>query len=70
MPQWLARPASVLSTLTALVGAGLVFWAAVTGGYWWAIWGVVSFIGAGLLWYLADYAGLAVPAESPKPGGR
>lgn len=60
----------MLSTLAAVTGAGLIFWAAVTGGYWWAIWGAVSFAGAGLLWYLADYAGSAVPAEYPGPGGR
>ena len=70
IPEWLGRPASVLSTLAALAGAGFVFWAAVTGGYWWAIWGVVAFVAAGSLWYLADYAGSAPPVGSAEPDGR
>jgi len=70
IPEWLGRPASVLSTLAALAGAGFVFWAAVTGGYWWAIWGVVAFVVAGGLWYLADYAGWSAPAGRTEPDGR
>ena len=62
IPEWLARPAAVTSTLTALAGAGMVFWSAVSGSYWWAIWGGVCFAAAGLLWYLADYA--ASPSSS------
>lgn len=68
LPGWLARPASMVSTLAALAGAVLIFWAAATGGYWWAIWGIVSFAAAGLLWYLADFAGAATPPESREPG--
>lgn len=70
VPPWLARPASVLSTLTAVAGAGLIFWAAVTGGYWWAAWGVVSFAAAGLLWHLADYAASSLPAGPRESVGR
>jgi hypothetical protein len=69
IPEWLARPAAVLSTLAALAGAGLIFWSAVSGSYWWAIWGAVSFAGAGLLWYVADYAATASPAASPPSAG-
>ncbi|HUU61476.1 MAG TPA: hypothetical protein VMX37_03730 [Acidimicrobiia bacterium] len=70
IPEWLARPVAALSTLAALAGAGLIFWSAVTGGYWWAIWGVVSFVGAALLWHVADYAAAPSPAHAPPPGSR
>jgi hypothetical protein len=70
IPQWLDRPAAVLSILAALVGAALVFWSAVTGGYWWAIWGVVSFVGAAFLWHVADYAAAFSPVHAPPPGSR
>jgi len=56
LPHWLSRPAVLLSTLAGLAGSGLIFWAAATGDYWWAVWGAVSFVGAGLLWYLGDLA--------------
>jgi hypothetical protein len=69
IPEWLARPASMLSTLAALAGAGLVFWSAVTGGYWWAIWGVISFVAGGCLWYLADYAGTASTGKRSEEAG-
>lgn len=64
LPSWLARPAGVLSTLVAALGSFFIFWAAATGGYWWAVWGVVCFVGAGLLWHLADYAALARGSEA------
>lgn len=70
IPGWVARPATVLSTLAALTGAGFIFWAAATGSYWWAIWGAISFVGAGLCWYLSDFAAATSPAEprfSPGP---
>ena len=57
IPQWAARPATVLAAVVALAGAGLVFWAATTGNYWWAIWGGVCFAGAAALWYVGDLAG-------------
>lgn len=69
IPQWLARPAAVLSTLAALTGAGLICWSAVTGGYWWAIWGVASFAVAGLLWHVADYAAATPPGGTGPPEG-
>ena len=68
IPHWLARPASAASALAAAAGAGFVFWAAVTGAYWWAIWGVIAFVAAGLLWHLADYAGAARPSGNRAPG--
>jgi hypothetical protein len=68
IPHWLARPAAVLSTLAALTGAGFIFWSAVTGGSWWAIWGMVSFAVAGLLWHIADYAAAASTAARGRPG--
>ncbi len=70
IPGWLARPAAVLSILAALTGAGFIFWSAATGSYWWAIWGAICFVGAGLLWYLSDYAAATSPAGprfSPDP---
>jgi len=70
IPEWLARPAAVLSTVAALTGAVLVFWSAVTGGYWWAIWGVASFVGAALLWHVADYAAAPSAVHAPPPGSR
>ena len=70
IPEWLARPAAVLSTLAALAGVGLIFWSAVTGGYWWAIWGVASFVGAALLWHVADYAAAPSPLPTPSHNGR
>jgi len=70
LPEWLARPAAVLSTLAGVAGAGFIFWSAVTGGYWWAIWGVVSFVGAALLWHLADYAAAPSPVHARPPAAR
>ncbi|HSQ38256.1 MAG TPA: hypothetical protein VLS92_10235 [Acidimicrobiia bacterium] len=70
IPEWLARPAAVLSTLAGAAGAGFILWSAVTGGYWWAIWGLVSFVGAALLWHLADYAAAPSPLQAPPPGSR
>jgi drug/metabolite transporter (DMT)-like permease len=64
-PEWIARPAAVLSILAALAGALLIFWASVTGDYTWAIWGGVAMVGAGLLWHVGDYA-----ATRPPPGIR
>ena len=70
IPQWLSRPAAVLSTLAALTGSGLIFWSAVTGGYWWAIWGASSFVGAALLWHVTDYAAAPSLLPTPPRGGR
>ena len=61
IPQWLDRPAAVLSTLSALAGAALVFWSAVSGDYWWAVWAAVVFTGAGILWHVADFSAAASP---------
>jgi len=63
IPDWLARPAAVLSGLAALAGAAMVFWAAVTGDYWWAVWAGLAFGGAGLLWHLADQAAIGSPSH-------
>lgn len=62
IPPWATRPAAVLSTLAALAGSAFIFWAAVTGDYWWAVWGGVSFAGAALLWHLSDLAATTGPA--------
>jgi len=56
IPQWAARLAVVLAALAALAGSALVFWAAVTGETWWAVWGGAAFVGAALLWYIGDWA--------------
>jgi hypothetical protein len=64
IPPWAARPAAVLSILAALAGSVLVFVAAATGGYWWAIWGGVAFAAAALLWYAGD---LAAAPDGPGP---
>lgn len=61
IPPWAARPAAVLSTLAALAGSVLVFLAAATGDYWWAIWGGLVFVAAGLLWYAGDLAATTDP---------
>lgn len=67
IPGWLARPAGWVSTLVALGGSLLIFWSAVTGGYWWAVWGVICFVVAAVLWHLGDYASGAGRPESPGP---
>jgi hypothetical protein len=56
VPHALAWPLSVLSTLTAFAGAALFFHAAAFGQPSSAILGGVLLVGAGVLWYLADYA--------------
>jgi hypothetical protein len=63
IPRWLDRPAATLSTLAAVAGAALVFWSAVSGNYWWAVWAGVVFAGAGLLWHVADLAAAGPPAR-------
>jgi len=60
IPDWLAMPLSILSTLAALVGSGCLFAAAVFGAFGWAFAGVASFAGAAILWQLADR--IAAPA--------
>ena len=57
IPLWMARPAAALSTLAALAGSTMLFLAAATGDYWWAVWGGVCFVGAALLWFVGDLAG-------------
>lgn len=69
IPEWLARPAGVLSTLAALTGAGFIFWSAATGSYWWAVLGAVAFVVSGLLWYLSDSAANPSPAARPPSAG-
>jgi len=64
IPSWVARPAVLLSTLAALAGSALIFLAAATGNYWWAVWGGVCFGGAALLWYAGDIAATSPPGES------
>lgn len=64
IPPWLARPAAVLSTLAALAGSALVFLAAATGNYWWAVWGGGTFLGAAVLWYLGDLAAASGPGSA------
>jgi multisubunit Na+/H+ antiporter MnhE subunit len=56
IPHWLAWPVSLLSTVVALTGCGLIFWAAADGEYTPAVWAAGAFVGAGVLWYLADMA--------------
>lgn len=56
IPEALAAPAAALSTPAALGGAFLFFWAALTGGYWWAVWGGIAFTAAALLWLVGDRA--------------
>lgn len=56
IPGWLAWPLSAASTLTALGGAALTFLAAASGSIAAAVWGVITFVVAGALWYAADYA--------------
>ncbi len=56
IPFWVSRPAAVLSTLAALAGSAMIFLAAATGDYWWAVWGGICFVGSALLWYLGDLA--------------
>jgi len=56
IPHWLAWPVSLLSTLAALTGCGLIFWAAAYGEYPPAIWAAAAFAGAAVFWYLADMA--------------
>lgn len=56
VPHWLAWPLSALSTIGALGGAALVFFAAVYGEYVTAAWGGVAFVVSAGLWYLADFA--------------
>jgi len=61
IPPWMARPATVLSTLAALAGAAFILLAAATGNYWWAIWGGACFLGAAAFWYVGDLAGTSGP---------
>lgn len=57
IPPGLAWPLSAASTLLAVVGAGLVMFAAALGSIAAAIWAVCCFLVSGALWYAADYAG-------------
>ncbi|MFH1331525.1 MAG: hypothetical protein ABIJ48_12885 [Actinomycetota bacterium] len=61
IPRQVARPAAVLSTLAALAGSAVIFWAAATGDYWWAVWGGAFFAAAAVLWYLGDVAATTGP---------
>jgi hypothetical protein len=56
VPGALAWPLSAASTLAGLAGAGFVLWAAATGSITAAIWSGVCFVGASVLWYLAEFA--------------
>ena len=56
VPHALAWPLSALSTITAFAGAALFFHAAAFGQPSSAIWGGALLVGAGVLWYLADFA--------------
>ena len=57
IPPWLAWPILAISTLTATAGALLMFYAAVNGEYAPAALAVGVFVGAAILWYLADIVG-------------
>ncbi len=63
LPPWLAWPLSALSTVAALAGAVLLFFAAALGEYAPAVWGGVVFVAAGALWYLADMAASNRPID-------
>jgi hypothetical protein len=54
---------SALSTLSALVGAGLFFSSAAFADYALAIWGGIAFVAAGLLWYVGDMAASNRPID-------
>lgn len=56
VPHWLSWPASTLSTLAAVAGAGLVLHSAAFGEVGSAIWSGISFAVAAVLWYVADVA--------------
>lgn len=56
LPDWMAWPASALSTLFGFVGAGLILWAATYGHIAAAIWSAGSFVLAGILWHVAELA--------------
>jgi len=56
VPSWIAWPMSVLSTLSALGGAALIFYAAVYGETTHAIWAGVVFGASAVLWYVSDFA--------------
>ena len=57
IPPALAWPLSAASTLLAVVGGGLVMFAAALGSIAAAIWAICCFLASGALWYAADYAG-------------
>jgi hypothetical protein len=58
IPHWLAWPVNLLSTLTALGGAALIFYGAAfaDGDLKPFIWGGIVFVIAAVLWHIADMA--------------
>jgi hypothetical protein len=57
IPPGLAWPLSAASTLLAVIGGGLVMYAAALGSITAVVWALACFLVAGALWYAADYAG-------------
>ncbi|MDX1689784.1 MAG: hypothetical protein R3290_02050 [Acidimicrobiia bacterium] len=56
MPGWLAWPASAASTVTAVVAAVFVFFAAMNGEWTPVYWAGIFFVIAAVLWHVADMA--------------
>ena len=58
IPHWLAWPVNLLSTLAAIIGAGLLFYGAGfgDGDLDPFIWAAIAFAGSGILWFFADLA--------------
>jgi hypothetical protein len=65
LPHWLVWPVNLLSIVSALTGAGLVFYGAGFGDGSLAafVWGGIAFVIAALLWWVADLASSHPPAE-------
>ena len=63
VPAWLARPMGAAATLVAVGASALFFHSAAFGEYHSAIWGMVAFLAAGLLWYVGDIADGNRPIE-------
>ena len=54
LPDWLERPLSIVTALSALAGAACLFAAAMYGSYTWLVVGIGAFALSGLLWQITD----------------